>query len=203
MKPHLECAHFHWSHHVKPGDGVIDATCGNGHDTLKLCELALTPDKGYVYAFDIQPQAIIKTKERLLEKLPTAIYERVHFIPRCHSSLEYDFPIPIRLIVYNLGYLPGSDKQLTTLIKTTLQSLTSAQKILSDGGVISITCYPGHLEGAREEELLLQIAKDLPFPAWTSCHYRWLNRDRSPSLLLLKKNASNIRYKFLAIDDTP
>ena len=40
---------------IQPGDRVIDATMGNGHDTLYLCE-AVGPE-GHVYAFDVQPQA--------------------------------------------------------------------------------------------------------------------------------------------------
>ena len=49
--------------HVKEGDICIDATAGNGNDTLVLCELV--GDAGKVFAFDIQEMAVKNTRERL------------------------------------------------------------------------------------------------------------------------------------------
>ncbi len=43
----------------------MDATMGNGHDTLFLAKLAKQ-----VYAFDIQEQALEKTQERLSSGWP-------------------------------------------------------------------------------------------------------------------------------------
>jgi len=37
---------------VEEGDTVVDATAGNGHDTLFLAQLV--GDSGQVYAFDVQ-----------------------------------------------------------------------------------------------------------------------------------------------------
>ena len=56
------CRHF-MEEQVKPGDICIDATAGNGNDTLTLCRLA--GEKGKVYAFDIQKAALEKTGRRL------------------------------------------------------------------------------------------------------------------------------------------
>ncbi|EUJ17052.1 S-adenosylmethionine (SAM)-dependent methyltransferase [Listeria aquatica FSL S10-1188] len=50
---------------IFPGDVVIDATCGNGHDTLFLAQLV--GPNGKVYAYDIQQTAIEKTEARLDE----------------------------------------------------------------------------------------------------------------------------------------
>ena len=48
---------------VQPGDTVIDATMGNGHDTQFLCERV--GPAGRVYAFDVQEQAVASTEALL------------------------------------------------------------------------------------------------------------------------------------------
>lgn len=162
---HLTMAHDYWAKIVNPDDLVIDATCGNGHDTKFL--LSLT-DR--VIACDVQPAAIEATRER------TGIEPRLC----CHAELEVKEPV--RLVVYNLGYLPGGDKQVTTRVESTLLSVEKFLPLVT--GAISITCYPGHEEGAREEAALLEWAATLPSDHWSICHHRWLNRARSPSLLM-------------------
>lgn len=48
-----------------PKDGIIcDFTMGGGHDTLYLSDLV---PEGKVYAFDIQPLALERTRKRLEE----------------------------------------------------------------------------------------------------------------------------------------
>ncbi|MBC7032591.1 SAM-dependent methyltransferase, partial [Salmonella enterica subsp. enterica serovar Enteritidis] len=48
---------------VNPGDHVIDATVGNGHDTVYLAKLVGTT--GHVDGFDIQSAAIEATTTAL------------------------------------------------------------------------------------------------------------------------------------------
>jgi tRNA1(Val) A37 N6-methylase TrmN6 len=189
FQSHLDVAHHYWSQIVQPGDYVIDATCGNGQDTLKLCRLALSSDKGKVYAFDIQCQAIEATRHHLASHLPPSLYARVELEQRCHSSFPNALkPNSVKLIVYNLGYLPGGDKTRTTQVRTTLQSLRAAQQLIQPGGAISLTCYPGHPEGAQEQEHLLNEMKSLCPKEWSCCHHTWLNRQKSPTLLLIQKS---------------
>ena len=54
------CARF-IKEQVAPGDLCIDATMGNGNDTLLLSTLC--GEKGRVLAFDIQEQALKSTKK--------------------------------------------------------------------------------------------------------------------------------------------
>lgn len=185
---HIDLAHKHWKSLVKPGDIVIDATCGNGHDTLVLAQLALTKESGKLYACDLQKDAINSTKQSLLEKLEKKIVERIFFVHGCHSSFPDEIqPNSVRLAAYNLGYLPGGDKAKTTQTETTLQSIQKALEAVQDGGMVSITCYPGHTEGKREEKHILEFASKLDPKRWNSCHHRWLNRSKAPSLLLIQK----------------
>lgn len=166
-RPHLELAHRLWSELLLPTDTAIDATCGNGKDSLMLAQLL---PQGRVLALDIQERAILHSKEVLTG------HPQVEFYLQSHV----DFPIGggVKLIVYNLGYLPGSDKTVTTLTETTLQSVEKACHLVQKGGAVSIMCYPGHPEGAREEEALIKVMKNVQ-------HYRW--KATSPSLIWFTK----------------
>lgn len=186
FQSHLDLPHSYWKEVVKPGDTVIDATCGNGHDTLFLAKIALTDNSGHVFALDIQKTALQNTTTYLKENLPPQHFSRIHFHETCHSTFP-ETQNTVKLIVYNLGYLPGGDKGLTTRVNSTLSSLKNAMRLLADGGVISITCYPGHAEGRKEEEALLKKLQSLPPFEWQCSHQCWINRKEAPSLLILQK----------------
>jgi len=188
FKSHLDLAHRYWQEVITFGDTVIDATCGNGYDTLTLSKLALKNDSGKVYAIDIQSCAIAKSKDLLINWLPKELLQKVFFVEGSHETFPNHIQEnSVKLIAYNLGYLPGGDKALTTRTASTLNSLAAAQKLLMAGGIISITCYPGHPEGLAEESALLQYTEQLSSHLWNCCHHRWLNRLKSPSLLIIQK----------------
>lgn len=179
FQSHLDLAHSYWDKLVAPDDLVIDATCGNGHDTLKLSQLAY---KGKVYAFDVQQKAVCNTK-KFLGDISNVLLEA-----RCHSTFPDQIPHgTIKLIVYNLGYLPGGNKQFTTVAETTLASVRAATQLIMPGGAISITCYPGHQQGAIELEMILKYAESLPPQIWNCCFHQWMNRAASPGLLLMQR----------------
>ncbi len=189
FQSHLDLAHSYWSRLVQPGDTVIDATCGHGYDTLKICQLALSINKGKVYAFDIQNQAIESARQYINAHLPLDLRQQIFFQQCCHSLFPSEIsPSSVRLIVYNLGYLPKGDKTCTTRLDTTLQSLNQAQHLLQPGGILSVTCYPGHPEGAIEQEAILHYAALFSPQEWSCCHHSWLNRQQSPTLLIIQKN---------------
>lgn len=188
FQSHLDVAHSMWRTIVKPGDTVIDATCGNGHDTLVMANLALKDSFGTVYAIDLQEKAIESAQKLLQGALPSMLLHRIRYICGCHSSFPKEIkPGSVSLIVYNLGYLPGSNKSLTTLLNTTKESLVQALDIIKEGGLISITCYPGHPEGEIEEKALLEYVQNLNPRDWCCTHQRWVNRSAAPSLLLIQK----------------
>lgn len=186
----IDLAHHYWEALLEEGDWAIDATCGNGRDSLKLTELLLKcgSNSGLI-ALDIQPIAIKNTQELLAKSLGEEKLSRVHFYCQSHASFP---PLseekPIRLIVYNLGYLPKGDKTLTTLTTSTLESLEQAKNRIVPGGAICITCYPGHSEGALEEHALLKELSSFSPEEWNICFHQFLNRNASPSLLLLQKH---------------
>ncbi|MDN3509264.1 MAG: class I SAM-dependent methyltransferase [Candidatus Neptunochlamydia sp.] len=172
----LTFAHEEWKKHLRPSDRVIDATSGNGHDTLVLSKLNLS----HLYVFDIQEKALQATQNRL------GFQKNISYHLGCHSLFS-GVEAPIDLIVYNLGYLPGGDKSLTTQSATTLKSLEKGLNLLSPRGLISITLYPGHPEGEREAKALLAHVATFSPKNFQYSHHRVVNRPKAPSLLLIKK----------------
>jgi hypothetical protein len=177
-KPHIATVHALWKEHFKKGMAAIDATAGNGHDTLFLASLA-KEHGGSVHALDIQKEALLATQKRL-EAHNLQNFVTLHL--GCHSSL----PVKASLIVYNLGYLPSGNKSLTTKVDTTISSLKSAIYNLESSGLITITCYPGHPEGAGEEAALLEDLKSLNSKEFCVCHHRWINKPMHPSVLIIR-----------------
>jgi len=185
----VELGHLLWKNLVKPGDLAVDATCGNGSDTIFLAELVLKGTQGSVIAIDIQNKAIENTKARLLQELTPITIPQIEFICNCHSQLANILgKRKPKLIVYNLGYLPGYDKSIKTTQETTLQSIQAGLECLDEHGAISITCYPGHAEGAVEEETLINFSKQLDPRKWRTLFCRFTNRTLAPSLILIQKN---------------
>lgn len=140
--------------HLRSGDTAIDATLGNGHDCLFLAECV--GEKGHVYGFDIQPQAIESSRQRL--KQPQ-LDSRTTLIQANHADMQQYLPEAIQgqitAIMFNLGYLPGADKTVMTQTQTTLQAIAVACDLLVSQGVITVMAYPGHA-GGDEETLGLQ-----------------------------------------------
>lgn len=191
----IKLAHQYWKEHLLPGDYTIDATAGNGFDTLFLAKLVLP--NGGVFAIDIQNQAIRATKARLSAHLTPKEMERVFLYEMSHATFPKEaYNQPIKLIVYNLGYLPGSDKQIKTYSPSTLESLRNALKLLSPGGMISVMCYPGHKEGVDEEAAVVSWAKEIPPNEATICYHTQLNKPTSPRLLIVKKIYTEVNSEF-------
>jgi predicted methyltransferase len=131
---------------IKPGDTVVDATVGNGYDTLALAEWVGA--KGAVMGFDIQPQAIVRTQAKL-EQAKREKQVVLHCL--CHSRMASCLPpASIAAAVFNLGFLPGSDHATITQVTTTIAAMDCAWGLLKKGGLLSVIAYPGHAGGGAE-----------------------------------------------------
>lgn len=183
----VSLAHALWEPFLSPGALVVDATAGNGGDTLFLAQKVLTPSSGKLIALDIQQKALDNTLALLQDNLPPSLLSKVELVCICHSLIQNYGLREIDLIVYNLGYLPGEDKTLTTEASTTLLSLQAALNLLKKGGLLSVTCYPGHSKGWFEAQEVLNWAKSLGAD-YVCCQHSWINRsDKSPFILLIYK----------------
>ncbi|XP_027342616.1 uncharacterized protein LOC113855256 [Abrus precatorius] len=178
-----DVAHMVWKHIIQKGDTVIDATCGNGFDTLAMLNLVADDShNGYVYALDIQKDALDNTSCLLEESLNSNGKQQVKLFNTCHSKMEEVVPqnSSVRLVAFNLGYLPGGDKEIITKSETTLLALEAAERILMPGGLISIIVYVGHPGGREELEAVESFAARLCVENWICCKLHMLNRPCAP-----------------------
>lgn len=170
---------------IQEGVLAVDATAGNGYDTIFLAEKV--GPRGHVYAFDVQQEALDRTYERLKQK---NLDKRVTLLRESHEYLEQLVPDRVAVIMYNLGYLPGGDRRITTRYDTTIQSIKQALVLLIPGGIISIVLYPGHREGAEEKEKVIPFCRQLDSSCYESLNSRLLNRDQNPpELVIIQKKA--------------
>ncbi|WP_456266561.1 MULTISPECIES: class I SAM-dependent methyltransferase [unclassified Bacillus (in: firmicutes)] len=163
------------------GDIVIDATMGNGHDTLYLADLVGTD--GQVFAFDVQEEALQQTSKRLGGQ-----YSYVHLIHDGHEKLADHLPKyaygQIAGAVFNLGYLPGGDKAVTTQAHTTIEAIKQLLEWLKPGGLIVLVIYHGHPEGKREKEVLLDYCRSLPHEEVQVLSYQYMNIQNDPPFVV-------------------
>lgn len=155
---------------------AVDATMGNGNDTVFLAQRA-----GQVYAFDIQEQALTKTKERLA----TAGATNAQLILAGHEEVDAYVTEAIRAAVFNLGYLPSADKSVITQPATTLIALEKILDRLEVGGRVAIMIYYGHEGGAMEKDAVLAFVKELDQTIFTAMLYQPLNQINTPPFLVM------------------
>lgn len=148
-KPLTQLAHDLLETHLAAGDITIDATAGNGHDTLFLAQHI--GEQGHVHAFDIQADALNTTQQRLQDAGLDALASLHH---TGHQNIQQTLAAELRgqisAVTFNLGYLPGSDKNTITQAQSTLAALEQCLALLRPGGVISLLVYRGHTGGMDE-----------------------------------------------------
>lgn len=165
---------------VAEGGRAVDATAGNGHDTLFLARLVGT--SGQVWAFDVQPAALECTGTLLREEGRGG---SLALIPVGHERLDEYLDHPVDAVMFNLGYLPGGDREVTTSAHTTVMALEQALAILRVGGRISVVCYPGHQGGAEETEAVRRWCAALPPGYFAVVALEVLNREGQPPLAFI------------------
>ena len=167
-----------------PAGGIaVDATMGNGHDTLFLAEQV--GETGHVYAFDIQADALVSTRA-LLEA--NGVVDRVTLLHRSHADLAEAVPQEADAVVFNLGWLPGGDHSITTLCASTEKAVLSALELLRPGGVVTICAYPGHEEGTRELDMLVRLVSSLSNRQYNALRQTFLNAgEGAPECLVIQK----------------
>ncbi|MGN1399488.1 MAG: tRNA (mnm(5)s(2)U34)-methyltransferase [Erysipelotrichaceae bacterium] len=150
---------------------AIDCTVGNGHDTLFLAQRCK-----FVYGFDIQKQAIDNTDELLRSNE----LDNYRLILDSHSEMAKYICEPADAIVFNLGYLPCSDKTVTTTSLSTVAAVKQALQLLSLHGVIAITIYYGHPGGKQERKDLLSYLSSIDSNQFAVRWLSSLNSDNCP-----------------------
>lgn len=164
---------------VKLGDCVVDATMGNGNDTLVLAKAV--GKTGKVYGFEIQQVAIDKTRA-LLEQ--NDLSDRVKIIHDGHENVDLHVVEGIDLILFNLGYLPGGDKAIATNGTMTIAAIQKSLDLLNQYGLIIVVIYPGHVEGLNEKKEILNFTSQLPQKEYNVFQLDLINQKNNPPVLL-------------------
>ncbi|HLR09531.1 MAG TPA: class I SAM-dependent methyltransferase [Bacillota bacterium] len=182
MKSILQYSHHLLAKTLDSGDTAIDATCGNGHDTVFLCQAV--GEKGHVYGFDIQDAAIANTKKRLRNKKLT----NATIIKDSHSNFQHHVPVDrlTRLggAIFNLGWLPGSDKSIITKADSTILALEGLLEHIKTGGMVVLVVYHGHPGGEEEKYHLMQYTRQLNQKHFNVLYYGFINQKNKPPFIL-------------------
>ena len=161
------------------GARAVDATMGNGHDTQWLCELA--GGTGKVYAFDVQVEAVERTRERLRH---AGLEERAELFCLGHECMAEVVHEQVDAIVFNLGWLPGAEHGVTTQTSTTLMAVHAALELLKEDGLMTVCIYPGHEEGTRELHALMEWAASLDDRRYDALLKTYVNQPNDPPRML-------------------
>ena len=184
MKKSLELAHDFLAEIISKEDIVVDATMGNGYDTLFLARLAKQ-----VYAFDIQEKALEKTSQRLQE----AGLTNVELLLQGHETVD-QFVTEVKAAIFNLGYLPSADKNIITKPQTTIEALEKLCRMLIKGGRIAVMIYYGHEGGDIERDAVMDFVSQLPQQEYTATIYRTLNQINNPPFLVMIEKLERYRH---------
>ncbi|KYH28138.1 16S rRNA m(4)C1402 methyltransferase [Clostridium thermopalmarium DSM 5974] len=161
------------------GDIAVDATMGNGNDTVFLANLV--GEEGKVYSFDIQEVALENTQRKLIEN---NIFNRVQLIHDGHENIDKYVKENVNLIMFNLGYLPKASHEITTKGETTIIALEKSLKILNKGGVILIVIYYGHENGKVEKEMVEEFTSKLNQKEYNVVRLQFINQINNPPMLI-------------------
>jgi 16S rRNA C1402 N4-methylase RsmH len=178
----LDAAHWLAGRAVDPGGFAIDATVGNGYDTLFLAQAVGA--QGRVVGFDVQEEALDETRRRVQADAPEASLRLVH---AGHETMadhlsERDCGT-VDAVMFNLGYLPGGDRSITTEPETTCRALDTSVNLLRPGGVVTVVAYTGHDGGAEEARAVESWVAARPDDAFRALSYQLLNQANDPPRL--------------------
>ena len=172
------------SKHISEGDTAVDFTMGNGNDTLYLSRAV--GERGRVYAFDVQQEALVSTEAHLEKEGAPKNYT---LICASHHRVKEFVNGPIKAGMFNLGYLPRSGKKMiTTMRETTMPAVEAAIDLLAPDGALIVAIYPGHEEGALEGDMLREYFKTLSKYRICASEFHILNSPTSPYFYLIEKS---------------
>lgn len=168
---------------LQNGDIAVDCTMGNGNDTAFLCQLV--GDKGKVYAFDIQEQALASTSKKLVA---LNYLDRARLILDGHQNIDKYVTEHVRLIIFNLGYLPKGNHEITTTKESTLEAVQKCLQLLEPNGIILLIVYPGHENGRIEKEALDSFTVKLNQKEYNVAKISLVNQiNNPPELICIEK----------------
>lgn len=167
--------------HLREGDIAVDFTMGNGHDTEFLSKTV--GERGHVYAFDIQASAVESTRSHLEAAGCPQNYTLIH---ASHHRVKEFVDRPFRAGMFNLGWLPGGDKSITTLRETTMPAIAAAIELMDRDAVLNVAVYPGHEEGDAEGKMICDYLATLSRHKVCATRINILNSPTSPYFIVIE-----------------
>lgn len=179
----LEFAHSLLEKAISPNDTVVDATVGNGYDTEFLAKLV--GQNGHVYGFDIQEKALNHAKDYLDKK---NLLTNITLFNKGHETIKETIPSHlfgnISAAIFNLGYLPGGDKQIVTQSSTTISAIKQLLEIMRPEAILVVVIYHGHPEGAIERDEVLNFVKSIDQKEAHVLKYEFINQKNNPPFII-------------------
>ncbi len=201
-----------WSHYLcaevlKPGDMAVDLTLGNGNDCLHLARCVGARTTGGVLGLDIQHAALERSANLLATyDFPTCthtdatrdsfiartepypgITSGVHLFHSGHQDLQRHLQRAPKVVLGNLGYLPGGDHRISTTASTTLSAVKQGLAALVPHGRLILVVYPGHPTGQHEAKRLAEFFTTLAKQEWDVIHIGCPNASQAPFLLCAER----------------
>ncbi|MBQ4109804.1 MAG: class I SAM-dependent methyltransferase [Clostridia bacterium] len=183
---------YYFDEFICEGDRVADATAGGGSDTLSL--KLRVGQSGFVYSFDIQNEALIKTEKKLNENGITDGYKLIF---DSHSNMDKHISEKLKAVVFNLGYLPGGDHSIHTKPDTTITAVEKSLDLISEDGFVIITIYHGGDSGFEERDRLLEYLQNLDNKKYNVLLYNFINKPNCPPMVAVITNEEFLRRKQL------
>lgn len=165
---------------IEKGHVVIDATMGNGYDTVYLGNLV--GENGKVYAFDVQEEALTSTRKKVVRD---NMEDRIELILDGHENLDKYVKEEVSCVVFNLGYLPRAKHMVITKPDTTLEAIKKSLELLKPNGIISIAAYIGHEGGLDEKNYICEYLDNLDQRQYNVLHMEFTNQINNPPQLIL------------------
>ena len=167
--------------HLKAGDIAVDYTMGNGHDTEFLSKVV--GENGHVYAFDIQQSAVDSTAKNLKA---AGCPENYTLICDSHHNVKNYVNQKVKAGMFNLGWLPGGDKSITTMRETTMPAIEAAIELMDRDAILNIAVYPGHPEGDAEGKMIEEYLSGLSRFKLCVTKIKIVNSPTSPYFFLIE-----------------
>ena len=167
--------------HLKEGDVAVDFTMGNGHDTEFLSKTV--GESGHVYAFDVQKAAVESTAKNLAAAGCPQNYTLIH---DSHHKVKDYVKVPFKAGMFNLGWLPGGDKSITTLRETTMPAIEAAIDLMDRDAILNVAVYPGHEEGDAEGNMICDYLSQVSKHKVCATKVKILNSPTSPYFIVIE-----------------
>ena len=89
---------------------------------------------------------------------------------------------PVKVVMFNLGYLPGGDHNIGTKGATTIEAIEKSLSLLVKNGIVMIVIYYGGDSGFDEKEAVLEFLASLDCKKYSVLMHHFINQINCPPI---------------------